>query len=98
MTISFIYILSVVAITFFLFLFFQRDHYLVILLILELIIMVFILGFPMVGAFMGRTSTPLILCLLVMGVCEARVGLSVMVYLVRFHGRDLLKSLVVGGL
>ena len=98
MIISFFYILSVVVITFFIFLFFQRDHYLVILLILELVIMVLILGFPMVGAFMGGTSTPLILCLLVIGVCEARVGLSVMVYLVRFHGRDLLKSLVVGGL
>lgn len=98
MNISSFVVLTVVVMVFFLFLFFQRDHYLVVLMILELVIITLMLGLPMGGSSMGLTSSPLILVLIVIGACEARVGLSVMVYLVRFHGRDLIKSLSVGGL
>jgi len=98
MVVSFSIILLAIVIVFFVFLFFQRTHYLIVLLILELVIIVLILGLPMVGSSLGITSTPLILTLIVMGACEASVGLSVLVYLVRFHGRDLIKSLSLGGL
>lgn len=60
--------------------------------------MVLILGLPMVGLLLRGASRPLVMVLLVMGACEARVGLSIMVYLVRSHGNDLMSSTAVGSL
>lgn len=71
--------------------FFQREHYLIVLLVLEVISIVLVIGIPMVMFSFGMVSSPLFLILLTIRACEARVGLRVIVYLVRSYGVDLLK-------
>jgi len=83
--------------SFFFFIFLQREHYLIFLFTLELIIMVLIFIIPITGASYGTMSTPVVLVLLTMGACEARVGLSVIVFVVRFYGNDLMCSFSMGG-
>lgn len=83
-----------VAILFFFF--FQREHFLIALLLLELITIILVVGVPMLNVRFGITSTPLILLLLTLRACEARLGLAVMVYIVRFNGNDLLQRIRVG--
>lgn len=93
MIISSSLIFLVMAITIIAFFFFQREHFLIALLLLELITIILVLGVPIFKLSFGLTSTPVILILLTLGACEARVGLAVIVCLVRFHGNDLLNSL-----
>ena len=78
--------------------FYQRRHFLLALLLLELITITIVIGVPIIFYFLGVTSRPLILCYLTMRACEARLGLAVLVYLVRFHGNDRLHSLILGAL
>lgn len=86
-------IFLVIVITIISFFFFQREHFLIALLLLELISIVLVLRIPMFKISFGLTSTPLILVLLTMRACEASVGLGVIVCLVRSHGNDLLQSI-----
>jgi NADH:ubiquinone oxidoreductase subunit K len=90
-------IFIVVVITILSFFFFQREHFLIALLLLELISIVLVLGIPLFKASFGLTSTPLVLVLLTISACEASLGLGVMVYLVRSHGNDLLHSISLSG-
>lgn len=75
----------------------QRKHFLTMLLIIEVVVIIFIFGLPLVGLIVGLTSNLLIFFLLTVGVCEASVGLSIIVFLVRFHGRDYIKCITLSG-
>ena len=75
--------------------FLQRDHFLIALLLLELISIALVLGIPVTSYSLGVVSTPFFLVLLTMRACEARVGLAVIVYLVRSFGGDILQSISV---
>ena len=75
--------------------FLQRDHFLIALLLLELISIALVLGIPVTSYSLGVVSTPFFLVLLTIRACEARVGLAVIVYLVRSFGDDILQSISV---
>ena len=78
--------------------FYQRRHFLLALLFLELVTITMVMGVPITFYLLGVTSSPLTLCYLTMRACEASLGLAVLVYLVRFHGNDRLNSLILGSL
>lgn len=77
--------------------FFQREHFLIALLLLELISILLVLGVPLLKFSLGITSTPIVIILLTLRACESSLGLGVIVYLVRFHGNDLLITISAGG-
>ena len=85
-------LILVVGIIFFSF-FLQREHFLIALLLLELISIALVLGIPITSFGLGVVSTPFFLILLTIRACEARVGLAVIVYLVRSFGGDILQSM-----
>nr|UJG45237.1 NADH dehydrogenase subunit 4L [Lepidostoma hirtum] len=67
----------------------NRKHLLIILLSLELIMLnMFLLIFQFM-MFMG--SVYFLMLFMVLSVCEGVLGLSVLVYLVRIYGNDLIK-------
>nr|YP_010586312.1 NADH dehydrogenase subunit 4L [Lepidostoma fui]UZZ44087.1 NADH dehydrogenase subunit 4L [Lepidostoma fui] len=67
----------------------NRKHLLIILLSLELIMLnMFLLIFNFM-MFMG--SSYFLMMFMILSVCEGVLGLSVLVYLVRIHGNDLIK-------
>jgi NADH-ubiquinone oxidoreductase chain 4L len=86
-------ILIVVVIIIFFSFFLQREHFLIALLLLELISIALVLGIPLISFRLGVVSTPFFLILLTMRACEARIGLAVIVYLVRSFGGDILQSI-----
>lgn len=96
--VSFSFVSIVVVGLIFLSFFLQREHFLVCLLLLELISIVLVIGIPIVGVRLGVVSTPFFLILLTISACEARIGLSVIVYLVRSFGGDMLQSVRMGSL
>lgn len=81
------------GVSFFLFLR-QREHFLVALLLLELIAIFFVLLIPLLGIFIGQSSLVLVLIILTLRACEARLGLAVLVYIIRLYGNDILRSIV----
>jgi NADH-ubiquinone oxidoreductase chain 4L len=85
-------LILVVGIIFFSF-FLQREHFLIALLLLELISIALVLGIPITSFGLGVVSTPFFLILLTIRACEARIGLAVIVYLVRSFGGDILQSM-----
>jgi NADH:ubiquinone oxidoreductase subunit K len=87
----------VVGIIFFSF-FLQREHFLIALLLLELVSIALVLGIPITSFGLGVVSTPFFLILLTIRACEASIGLAVIVYLVRSFGGDMLQSMRVGSL
>jgi len=90
-------LMMIVGIIFFSF-FLQREHFLIALLLLELVSIVLVLGVPLTNLGLGVVSTPFFLVLLTIRACEASVGLAVIVYLVRSFGGDMLQSIRVGRL
>lgn len=90
-------LMLVVGIIFFSF-FLQREHFLIALLLLELISIALVLGIPITRFSLGVVSTPFFLILLTISACEASIGLAVMVYLVRSFGGDMLQAIRVGSL
>ena len=93
--VSFILVLIMAVRAIFFSFFLQRDHFLIALLLLELISIALVLGIPVTSYGLGVVSTPFFLVLLTMRACEARVGLAVIVYLVRSFGDDILQSISV---
>lgn len=83
---SFIYIRG------FFVLLFQWKHILNILLRFEILILGIVFSFLLTwGLF--RSDNSLIMVIVVFGVCEARLGLSLLVRLIRVHGNDYVSSL-----
>ena len=73
----------------------QRKHFLLALLALELAV-VFIVGSLTVrGVWDGGSCECLLFIMLVGRACEARVGLGLLVYMVRVYGNDGIRSLSV---
>merc|ERR1711976_299350 len=73
----------------------QRTHFLSVLLAIEAAVV-----FTIIILILGRIKTgqrldPLAFALLTIGVCEAALGLALLVAIVRSHGNDLLKSISV---
>nr|YP_011035818.1 NADH dehydrogenase subunit 4L [Plaxiphora tricolor]WRI60248.1 NADH dehydrogenase subunit 4L [Plaxiphora tricolor] len=72
----------------------QRKHLLNILLILELLMLsLFLLLMCMGNGFGGEGL--MVFILLVFGACEASIGLSMLVILIRAYGNDYVSSLVI---
>jgi NADH:ubiquinone oxidoreductase subunit K len=69
----------------------QRKRLLIALLFLEIVLLSRIVGVSIMGLTDGRRFFCLVL--LRFGVCEARVGLSLLVRMARFCGSDMLKML-----
>lgn len=89
-----ILIIMCIFISFFIFLR-QREHFLAALLLLELIAIFLVLLIPLLGLNMGQRSLLIILVILIIRACEARLGLAVLVYIVRLYGNDIIRSIVV---
>lgn len=83
---TFIYICGVII------LLFQWKHVLNIILRFEIIILGVIFLFLLSWGVCSRDFR-LIIVIVVFGVCEARLGLSLLVRIVRCHGNDYVKSL-----
>jgi len=73
----------------------QRTHFLTALLALELLVIIVIIMLVLAGLKSGQHLDRLVFVLLALGACEARLGLSLLVAIVRSYGNDLLKSLRV---
>ena len=73
----------------------QREHFLLALLSLELVVVmvVGILAIQRVVA-VGQLEC-LMFVMLALGACEARIGLGLLVFIVRVYGRDLMQSMSV---
>ena len=83
---AFIYVVGIFV------LFFQWKHILNILLSFEILILGIIFSFLLSWGFQ-RNDYSLIIVVVVFGVCEARLGLSLLVRLIRVHGNDYVRSL-----
>jgi len=71
---------------------FQRKHFLMILLSLELMMLFFFFFIFFIGRrFLGDCYVSVVL--LCFSVCEARVGLSLLVSFIRSHGFDFISSI-----
>nr|YP_010146834.1 NADH dehydrogenase subunit 4L [Yininemertes pratensis]QQP01063.1 NADH dehydrogenase subunit 4L [Yininemertes pratensis] len=75
-------------------LFLERGHLLMVLLLLEAVMLGLFL-FLLFG--LGESVSNLYLCLVLIsfGACEAAVGLSLLVSLVRTHGNDFVSTLTI---
>jgi NADH:ubiquinone oxidoreductase subunit K len=71
--------------------YFFRKQLLVCLISLEFLVLALFLGFVMVMSFLNR-CIPITLYLLVIGACEATLGLCMLVNLVRLVGNDTLRE------
>jgi len=75
-------------------LFLERGHLLIILLLLEGV-MLGVFSFLLVGVSFSMSRFYLCLVLIRFGACEAAVGLSLLVSLIRTHGNDFVSSLTI---
>lgn len=75
-------------------LFLERGHLLMILLLLEAV-MLGLFSFLLFGLGAGLSNLYLCLVLVSFGACEAAVGLSLLVSLIRTHGNDFVSTLSV---
>ncbi len=73
----------------------QRDHFLAALLLLELIAIFLVLVVPILGVSIGQSSLVVVLVILTIRACEARLGLAVLVYMIRLYGNDIMRSVVI---
>jgi len=73
-------------------LFFQWKHILNILLRFEILMLGIIFSFLLSWG-LQRSDYRIIIVVVVFGVCEARLGLSLLVSLIRVHGNDYVRSL-----
>ena len=71
----------------------QRVHFLLALLALELVV-VFVPVIVILGGGCGRRRECLVFIMLAVSACEARLGLRLLVFIVRRYGNDLVSSLV----
>ena len=71
----------------------QRTHLLIVLLALEATIVAIIIALALIGLKRGDRIEPLVFVLLTIGACEASLGLSLLVAIVRTFGNDLIKSI-----
>lgn len=72
----------------------QRQHFLLVLLALEVVIIFLMVVNVVVLATVGIRFEHLILVVLVMLVREARLGLALLVRMIRSRGNDLVRGLV----
>lgn len=73
----------------------QRTHFLTALLALEVVVTFIIAILMLISLDLGVRAERLVFMLLTIGVCEARLGLSLLVAIVRAYGRDLISSLTL---
>jgi len=73
----------------------QRQHFLGVLLALELLIVCLVALLVLGGLGTGDRAERLLFLLLVVGVCEASMGLALLVAMVRAYGNDLVASVNV---
>ena len=85
--------LSVATLTTLVALFAKRTRFLAALLNLEVAILLFAAIIPTNARIMGVTASVCIPVILVMGACEAALGLALLVVLVRHYGNDKIRSL-----
>ena len=79
----------------FFFFFIQRAHFLTALLLLELIGIFLVFVIPVSGVFCGQNYSMIVIIILTMRACEARLGLAIIVFIVRSYGNDFLSSISV---
>src|SRR6218665_4195182 len=73
----------------------NQAHFLLTLLSLEGIILRLVLFVPLTLSVLSATNTSVSVILLTFGVCEARIGLSLIVLISRSFGTDILNSLTI---
>nr|YP_009164267.1 NADH dehydrogenase subunit 4L [Amynthas longisiphonus]AIR76364.1 NADH dehydrogenase subunit 4L [Amynthas longisiphonus] len=73
----------------------NQTHFLMTLLSLESITLSLVLFIPLMLMNASATNTAMAVILLTFGVCEASLGLSLMVSMSRLYGNDMLKSLTL---
>lgn len=73
---------------------FQWKHILNILLRFEILMLGVIFSFLLTWG-LNRREFNIIMIIIVFGVCEARLGLSILVRLIRVHGNDYVNSLII---
>jgi len=71
----------------------QRQHFLISLFSLEGIILTLVAMIPLSLTLYNIPVATISIILLTFGACEARLGLSLIVVISRYYGRDLFKSL-----
>jgi len=71
----------------------KRTRFLAALISLEVVMLIFVVLIPTNASLMGLTAGLCIPVLLVMGACEAALGLSLLVVIVRHYGNDKIRSL-----
>ena len=74
---------------------YQRDHLLISLLCLEGIILTLVLYVPLILYIRTIIVPTLRIIILTFGACEARLGLSLIVYISRSYGSDIIKLITV---
>lgn len=72
----------------------ERGHLLMVLLLLE-VVMLGMFFYVIVSLAVGFSNLYLSLVLIRFGACEAAVGLSLLVSLIRTHGNDFVSSLTI---
>lgn len=73
---------------------FQWKHILNILLRFEILMLGVIFSFLLTWG-LNRREFNIMMIIIVFGVCEARLGLSILVRLIRVHGNDYVNSLII---
>lgn len=73
----------------------QRVHFLGALLILELISILIATIIPLAHITRGQLCLAPFLVILTLSACEARLGLALLVFIVRTYGNDLIQSLSI---
>jgi len=71
----------------------QRQHFLISLFSLEGIILTLVAIIPLSMSVTNMPLSTISIILLTFGACEARLGLSLIVIISRYYGRDIFKSL-----
>jgi len=73
----------------------QRTHFLMALLSLEGVILSLVLFVPIILCFSGNMIPSVRIVLLTFGVCEASLGLRLMVFMSRSYGSDYIRSVSI---
>lgn len=71
----------------------QRTHFLTALLAIEAAILILATAIPINQAIAALPNTTSLILLLTLAACEARLGLALLVLIVRSYGNDLIQSL-----
>jgi len=89
MLFSFSFILPIISIVPIRIIFFNKSHLLISLLLFERLILIVIINLIIFISF-NSSQLFLILILLTLGACEARLGLSCLVVIIRSYGNDII--------